>query len=64
MELGILEVLNGSDAQDLMCMLTNEVGVNRINFDTSHLHQRGTDGKTGKMLTGILGESITCSGVG
>ena len=38
-ELDILEVLNGSDTEDLLCMFTDEVGVNRVEFDILHFHQ-------------------------
>lgn len=37
-ELDILEVLNGSDTKDLPRVLTNEVGVDRVDFDILHFH--------------------------
>ena len=36
-ELDILEVLNGSDIEDLPCMLTDEIGVDCIDADILHV---------------------------
>jgi len=35
---GILEVRNGSDTEDLLRVFTNEVGVDRVEFDILHFH--------------------------
>jgi hypothetical protein len=50
-------------------MLADEVGVNFFDFDIFDFsfisgEIDGKMGKNRKMLTGILGESIACSGVG
>jgi hypothetical protein len=63
-KLDILEVLNGSDAEDLLCVLTDEVGVDCIDTDILHVISVELDGEMRKMLTDILGESMACSGVG
>ena len=34
----IFEVLNRSDVEDLLCMLTDVVGVDRVDFDILHFH--------------------------
>lgn len=38
MEFDIFEVLNRSDIEDLLCVLTDVVGVDRVDFDILHFH--------------------------